>query len=245
MRIIGVDTATTTASVALIDNGLLISERVYPSHESIGGARGLSSKSNHAEIIIPLIESLFEATNISLQNVTGFAVSIGPGSFTGLRIGLSTVKGLAYGWQIPIVGVSTLMAYAARVIDYDGLICSLIDARKGEVYAALFQKTDDVIKRITDDTIGSAASAMEMVGHFQKGAPCLFVGDGANVYQHLVVALPRRRVLLDTTKYSSVAATIARLGQDRFHSNDVDDLGSLTPVYVHPTEAEFKRRSFV
>jgi tRNA threonylcarbamoyladenosine biosynthesis protein TsaB len=241
MRIIGIDTATTTASVALIDNGLLISEKVYPSHESRGNARGLNSKSNHAEIIIPLIDSLFETTNISLQDVTGFALSIGPGSFTGLRIGLSTVKGLAYGWQIPVVGVSTLMAYAARVIDHDGLICSLLDARKTEVYVALFQKTDDVIRRVTDDTIASAASAMELVRHFQNGAPCLFVGDGAEIYHHLLSALPGTRVLRDTTRYPSVAATVAHLAQDRFHSNDVDDLGSLTPVYVHPTEAEFKR----
>ena len=245
MRIIGIDTATTTASVALIDDGLLISEKVYPSRETTGNGRGLNSKSNHAEIIIPLIDSLFEATHISLADVTGFALSIGPGSFTGLRIGLSTVKGLAYGWQIPVVGVSTLMAYAALVSDHDGLVCSLIDAGKGEVYAALFQKTDDVIKRVTDDTIGSVANAMEMVRHFQNGAPCLFVGEVANVYQDLVVALPETRVLRDTTRYSSVAAAIARLGQDRFYSNDVDDLGSLTPVYVHPTEAEFKRRSFV
>jgi tRNA threonylcarbamoyladenosine biosynthesis protein TsaB len=129
MRIIGVDTATTTASVALIDNGLLISEKVYPSHKSAGNAPGFN-QSNHAEIIIPLIESLFETTNILLQDVTGFALSIGPGSFTGLRIGLSTVKGLAYGWRIPVVGVSTLMAYAARVTDHDGLICSPLYSKK-------------------------------------------------------------------------------------------------------------------
>src|SRR6478672_10409581 len=160
MRIIGIDTATTTASVALIDNGLLISEKVYPIHESRGNARGLNSKSNHAEIIIPLIESLFETTNISLQDVTGFALSIGPGSFTGLRIGLSTVKGLAYGSQIPVVGMSTLFAHAARVTDYDGLICTLLDARKNEVYAAVFRKTGDVVNRVTEDIVASAANVV-------------------------------------------------------------------------------------
>ena len=245
MRIVGIDTATSTASVALIDNGSLISEKVYPRHESTDRARGLNSKGNHAETIIPLIESLFETTDISLQDVTGFALSIGPGSFTGLRIGLSTVKGLAYGWQIPVVGVSTLMAYAARVIDHDGLICSLLDARKNEVYAALFQKSDDGIRRVTDDTIASAESVIEMVRHFQNGATCLFVGDGANVYQRLLLAVPGTRVWQDTPNYPSVAATVAHLAQNRFHSNDVEDLGSLTPIYVHSTEAEFKRRSFV
>jgi tRNA threonylcarbamoyladenosine biosynthesis protein TsaB len=245
MRIVGIDTATRIASVALIDNGLLISEKVYPSHESPGNARGLNSKSNHAEVIIPLIEALFETTNISLQEVAGFALSIGPGSFTGLRIGLSTVKGLAYGWQIPVVGVSTLMALAARIIDHDGLICALLDARKNEVYAALFQKTCDGIRRVTEDTITSAESAVEMVRHFQSGAPCLCVGDGAGVYRRLLLAVPGTRVWHDTPNYPSVAATVAYVAQDRFHSNDVDDLGSLTPIYVHPTEAEFKRRSFV
>ena len=176
MRVIGIDTASATASVALVENGLLLSERTDLRCESTSNAIRRSSKNNHAETILPLIELLFESTGVSLQDITGFALSIGPGSFTGLRIGLSTVKGLVYGSQIPVVGMSTLFAHAARVTDYDGLICALLDARKNEVYAALFRKTGNVINRVTEDTVASAANVIATVREFQRGSPCLFVG---------------------------------------------------------------------
>ena len=94
MRVIGIDTASATASVALVENGLLLSEKTGLCCDSNSDAIRRTSKSNHAETIVPLIELLFESTGLSLQDVDGFALSNGPGSFTGLRIGLSTVKGL-------------------------------------------------------------------------------------------------------------------------------------------------------
>jgi tRNA threonylcarbamoyladenosine biosynthesis protein TsaB len=244
MRVIGIDTASGAASVALVENGLLVSERTDSRCEFAGSANRRNSKSNHAETLLPSIELLFESTGFSLQDITGLALSIGPGSFTGLRIGLSTVKGLAYGWQIPVVGVSTLLAHAARVTDYDGMICALLDARKNEVYAAVFQKTGDVLDRVTEDTVGSAVKTIEMVRGFQKGVPCLFVGDGAEVYKHWLLDFPGI-CLAETTNSPTVAATVARLSEARFRSNRVDDLGTLTPVYLRPSEAEFKRQSLL
>ena len=149
MRIVGIDTSSATASVALLEDGQIIAERCHPI--SIAGhAAGLAGfKSNHAEILLPLVESVARQARVSLPEVSGIALSIGPGSFTGLRIGLSTVKGLAYGWGIPVVGVSTLLAQAARVGDFDGVICSFLDARKHEVYAALFRKSKHGLTRLT------------------------------------------------------------------------------------------------
>jgi tRNA threonylcarbamoyladenosine biosynthesis protein TsaB len=242
MRVIGIDTATTTASVALIENGLLVAERIEPSLGPEDNGKKFNKKSNRAEIIIPLIESLLESAGVLLQDITGFAISIGPGSFTGLRIGLSTVKGLAFGWEIPVVGVSTLFACAARVTNYEGLICSLLDARKNEVYAALFQNADGAVNRLTEDGVTSALNVIEMVQRFQKGAPCLCVGDGAEVYKHLLLDVPSIH-LAETTKYPTVAATVARLSQGRFRANDVDNLSALMPVYMRSPEAEFKPRS--
>jgi tRNA threonylcarbamoyladenosine biosynthesis protein TsaB len=240
MRVIGIDTASTTASVALVEDGLLLSEKTDLCCDSNNDAIRRPSKSNHAETIVPLIELLFESTGLSLQDVAGFALSNGPGSFTGLRIGLSTVKGLAYGSKIPVVAISTLFAHAARVRDYDGLICAFLDARKNEVYAAVFQKSGEVINRVTEDAVASAASVIETVRGLQRDRPCLFVGDGATVYKKLLWDLSGIR-LHDATTDLTIAATVARLAEDRFRSNEVDDLGTLTPVYVRPSEAEFKR----
>ena len=240
MRVIGIDTASATASVAVVEDGLLLSEKTDLCCDSTNDAIRRPSKSNHAETIVPLIELLFESTGLSLQDVAGFALSNGPGSFTGLRIGLSTVKGLAYGSKIPVVAISTLFAHAARVTDYDGLICAFLDARKNEVYAAVFQKTGEVINRVTEDAVASAASVIETVRGLQRGRPCLFVGDGATVYKKLLWDLPGIR-LHDATTDLTIAATVARLAEDRFRSNEVDDLGTLTPVYIRPSEAEFKK----
>jgi tRNA threonylcarbamoyladenosine biosynthesis protein TsaB len=247
MRVVGIDTATSTASVALIEDGRLISEIIHPAHASVGNANRVNNRGNHAETILPLLETLFAGSEVSLRDIHGLALSIGPGSFTGLRIGLSTVKGLAYGWRLPVVGVSTLLAHAARVTDYNGLICALLDARKSEVYAALFEKTDCVFKRLTQDTVSSIADAVTRVGNLQAGAPCLFVGVGAHIHRRLLLDLPGARVLSEATQLSSptVAAAVARLSERQFRSNEVEDLGALTPVYIRPPEAEFKRRSQV
>ena len=242
MRIVGIDTATSIASVALIDNGRLIAEKAYPDRGGLGAGSGRNGKGNHAETLLLLIESLFEGSETSLPEVSGLALSIGPGSFTGLRVGLSTVKGLAYGGQIPIVGVSTLWAHAARVSEYEGLICALLDARKDELYAALFRRTGEVVQRVTEDTLGSATTVTEMIRSFQKGAPCLLVGEGAEVYEHLPSDLAGVR-WFEGADGPTVAAAVARLSEARFRSKEVDDLGALTPVYIRPSEAEFKRKN--
>jgi tRNA threonylcarbamoyladenosine biosynthesis protein TsaB len=244
MRVIGIDTASRTASVALVENGSLISQRTHPCCESIGNGDTRRSKNNHAETILPLLELLLGSTGVSLQDITGFALSNGPGSFTGLRIGLSTVKGLAYGSKIPIVAISTLFAHAARVTNYDGLICALLDARKNEVYAAVFRKNGQVINRITEDTIASVANLIAIAQDLRRGMPCLIVGDGAAVYENFMRDLPGIR-LHDATNDLTIAATVARLAEDRFQSNEVDDLGTLTPVYIRPFEAAFKRQNWL
>src|SRR5262245_18336931 len=114
MKVIGIDAASDAASVALVENGLLLSEKTELFSNFPSGTVRYSSKSNRADTLLPLIEELFKITGVPVLAVTGFALSIGPRSFSGLRIGLSTVKGLAYGWEIPVVGVSTLFAYALR-----------------------------------------------------------------------------------------------------------------------------------
>jgi tRNA threonylcarbamoyladenosine biosynthesis protein TsaB len=246
MRIVGIDTATTAASVALVDNGIVIAEKSHPSRGPVGNGDRHHGKSNHAETILPLLESLLQSTGMSLQDVGGLALSIGPGSFTGLRIGLSTVKGLAYGSAVPVVGVSTLLAHAARVTNYDGLICTLLDARKNEVYAALFEKAGDSVHRLSEDSVASAATIIEIIRPLARGAPCLIVGDGTAVYkQWLLQELGGGALFQTGDSSSSVAAIVARLSEHRFLSNDADNLGSLTPVYLSRPQAEFKTPSFV
>jgi tRNA threonylcarbamoyladenosine biosynthesis protein TsaB len=243
MRILGIDTASPTASVAIVENEALVAEEI---HSRAGVPLGNTSpalKGNHAEIILPLIQSVLAKSKSSLDELAGIAVSIGPGSFTGLRIGLATVKGLAYDWELPVVGVSTLLANAARAKDFDGLICSMLDARKSEVYVALFQGDGRHPTRVTEDAITSLPGVIELAQSCRSvdDSSMLFVGDGANAYEKILIDVLAPSALI-ANGHSSVAAEVAVLAEERFRRCASDDLGTLAPIYLRPAEAESRIR---
>ncbi len=243
MRILGIDTATSTASVALVENGTIIADERYLQTSCDPRSVFNQPKVGHAEIILPLIESVLAAARCSLPNLDGIAISIGPGSFTGLRIGLSTVKGLAYRWQRPVAGVSTLWANAARVTDFVGVVCSLFDARKKEVYVSFFRRTADDLSRLTEDTIAPVSALIDQARNLAGGAPCLFIGDGAKVYENILGASFGNEVRCCTGDgYPSLASAVARLGEERLEVSDGDFLGAMVPVYLRRAEAEIKHR---
>jgi tRNA threonylcarbamoyladenosine biosynthesis protein TsaB len=237
MRILGIDTSSRTASVALTENGELVAEEI---HATCGSA----AHPNHAEVLLPLIDAVFRKSEASLSDVSGLAVSIGPGSFTGLRIGLSTVKGLAYGLGIPVVGISTLLANAARVDDFDGLICSFFDARENEVYAGLFRRSGQRLTRLTEDKAAGAVEVIATIASLAGGARCLFVGDGAKTHEGLLMDQFGNKALLSTgDSYSSLASAVARLSGDRLREVEGAHSASLIPVYLRSSEAELTKKN--
>ena len=241
MRILGIDTATAVASVALVEDGKLVAEEIQSNRGNLSDG---APRANHAEIVISLIQSVLTKAATSNADLSGIAVSIGPGSFTGLRIGLATAKGIAYEGGLPIVGVSTLHASAARVTDFEGIICSLLDARKSEVYFALFSREAHRIKRITVDAITSLGSLLDQVRNFGggAGASLLFVGDGARVYEKLFKnSFGEAAQISAGDGYCSIASQVSRLAEGRFHAHTTDDIARLVPVYLRPSEAESKR----
>ena len=240
MKILGIDTATATASVALVEDGKLLFDEVWPSH-ALYKAPSATDRANHAETLLPLVDTLLKKADLSLSQLSALALSIGPGSFTGLRIGLSTVKGLAYGWQIPVVGVPTLLAVAARVTDWEGLICPFLDARKKEVYAALFRKQADRLERLTEDLVSSPDGVIRSLQSFGSEEGCLFIGDGTKVYGDLIKsALGGKCRWTLGASYPSMAFQVARLGEERLRKSEADPLGPLVPLYLRPSEAEIK-----
>ncbi|MGH7825253.1 MAG: tRNA (adenosine(37)-N6)-threonylcarbamoyltransferase complex dimerization subunit type 1 TsaB [Candidatus Binatia bacterium] len=243
MRILGIDTATSIASVALIEDGELAAEEIQPQTGTAVAASSAAPRANHAETILPLIDAVLGRHGLSASQLSGLAASIGPGSFTGLRIGLSTIKGLGYSSGIPVVGVSTLLANASRTTEWEGLICSFLDARKNEVYAALFRKSGSKLSRFTQDIVAPARSVVRLVQSIGDRAPCLFVGEGAEVYRQLLSeTLGTQAHLLSAAALPSVAAAVARVSEERFRRNDVDPLATLIPLYLRPPEAELRSR---
>jgi tRNA threonylcarbamoyladenosine biosynthesis protein TsaB len=246
MRILGIDTAIPTASVALIADGELCAEETQGRKASTDYCKSaLQPSGNHAETVLPLIESLFYRTGASLDQLSGIAVSIGPGSFTGLRIGLATAKGLAYESGLPLVGVSTLHANAGRALASGGTIASLLDARKSEIYLALFRRNGSATERLTPDSLLSVESAIDLMRqpHVAASDELLLVGDGAEAHeQRWIDALGSTARISSGACYPSIASQVAMLARHRLAGSTADDLGNLTPVYLRMAEAESKRK---
>ena len=157
---------------------------------------------------------------------------------------MATVKGIAYEWGLPVVGVSTLHANAARVTDADGFICALLDARKREVYAALFRRSGGSLTRLSEDAVISVPSVIELL--LGAGATdCVIIGDGAQAYEKLLSsALGSATRIVASDEYRSVAAEVATLSWGRFHAAKTDDLGALVPLYLRLSEAQSKGTLF-
>lgn len=241
MLILGIDTATTAASAAVVEDGRLVQEALQDPVRSGNG--GGPSRGNHAANLLPLIDRLLKESGRALSDIDGFAVAIGPGSFTGLRIGLSTVKGLVYGSDAPVVGVPTLHAVAARVEDFDGFICPFLDARKKEVYAALFRKAGERVERVSEDVVAPPSAVIESIRQRIASERCLFIGDAVGVYEDAVkIALGANGLLTLGEGYPSTAAAAARLAVERIRRGDFEELGPLAPIYLRPSEAELKRK---
>lgn len=235
MRILGVDTSTATASVALIEEGQLLAEAGDGRVSQIGI---ISARGNHSETVLPLIQSVLDKADCRLADLAAIAIAIGPGSFTGLRIGLALVKGLAYDGNLPVIGVSSLEAQAARVHDLAGLICPLLDARKQEVYAALFDGGDGILRRLAADQAFEISALATLFDLAPQASRIAFVGDGAERYsEELLHMFDGRARLIGLTGTESAAQAVARLALARFSEARGGNLGQLVPLYLGSSQA--------
>lgn len=226
MRILGIDTATWIASVGLRIGQALVAEKSQ------------AASGSHAVSLLELIEETLRTAGIAVHDLDAIAVSSGPGTFTGLRVSLSVAKGLAYATGARLVGVPTLEALARSVADQESPICALLDARKGEVYAACFQPTREGLRRLTADLLLTPEALLE-----QLPAPCVILGDGVSRYGEFL----RHRVktpmtLLSPDAYGPRGGVVALMGAERLQAGESDDLSRLEPTYIRPPDAELKAR---
>ncbi|HYJ16897.1 MAG TPA: tRNA (adenosine(37)-N6)-threonylcarbamoyltransferase complex dimerization subunit type 1 TsaB [Candidatus Limnocylindria bacterium] len=230
MRILGVDTSTTSASVALIEDDQLIAEAGEGREHSIGL---ISARGNHSETVLPMIQAVLDKSDCRLADLTAIAIAIGPGSFTGLRIGLALVKGLAYDGNLPVIGVPSLEAQAERVRAFAGLICPLLDARKEEVYTAVFDRRDGILRRRFADRACAVTTLATLFDPLPSAPAIAFIGAGAERYCHELLRLfAGRAQLIGETDAESAAHALARLALRRFADAPGGDLGQLVPFYL-------------
>ena len=169
--ILGIDSSAISAGCALTDGGKIIAEEF------------LNTRHTHSETLLPMVSGMLKNAGVTLSDVDRIAVTVGPGSFTGLRIGISAVKGLCFGAHKPCVAVSTLEAIAYNFAAIDGIICACMDARCKQTYNALFRSENGIITRLCEDRACSLEElAKELSGISEKSEGRIFLaGDGAAI----------------------------------------------------------------
>lgn len=230
MKIIGIDSSGLVASVAIIEDETLVAEYT------------VEHKKTHSTTLMPMLSEIVKMSETSLQEIDAVAIAAGPGSFTGLRIGSATAKGLAYSLNIPIVPVPTLAALAYNVQFFDGIICPIMDARREQVYNGLYTFINGEFTEI----IGQRALAVEElitgINAEFSGKNIVFLGDGVPVYKHII------NEKLETTHFyapSNIskqrAGSVAVLGKMYYNRNIIETAKDHEPVYLRLSQAERER----
>lgn len=221
--ILALDTCSTAGSVTLLENKTLLAQQT------------LNIKRTHSETLLPTISHLFEQTKRTIDDIDLLAVSKGPGSFTGVRIGLSVVKGLAFQKEIPCMGISTLEALAYQSIDLEGIVVPLLDARKSQFYTATFRVKDKQVTRLTDDKATQVETITEELEAYKE--PIFLVGDGASlcytkVKENEFTHLPSSLFTVNSS-WGVAQAALATYKSEKAVAAD-----QLTPEYLRLSQAQ-------
>jgi tRNA threonylcarbamoyladenosine biosynthesis protein TsaB len=227
VKILGIDTATKVAGVAIVDETGVLAES------------WLNTGKTHSQRLLPLLDSLLKNGDFSWDDIYGLAVTIGPGSFTGLRIGLATVQGLAQVLDKPVAGIVTLDALAENLAGIPGLICPILDARKNEVYTALYRCRGHERERLTPYRAVAPEILLQELLPLEESIT--FLGDGVSVYQCMIKdTLKEKANFAPMTQNLLRAAEVANLGRKKFAQGVNTNLFEIKPFYLRPSEAEVK-----
>lgn len=222
--LLAIETSSLVSSVALLHEDTLKAELT------------IQARLTHSEQLMPHIADMLDKASVSKCEIDGIAVAIGPGSFTGLRIGLATAKGLAFAWNIPIIGVETPTSLAWNFIGAADAICPLIDAQKGNVYASVYQWNRDRLRQVEEIHILPLSDVLTKLEAQKKAV--VFCGDGALLGKNEIIEKTPLFRMAPPTMCIPRAGSVALAAQERLRAGDVDDCMTLTPAYKRRSEAE-------
>lgn len=172
MKILAVDSSGLVASVAIVEDDTLVAEYT------------INYKKTHSQTLLPMLDEIVKMTETDLQSVDAIAVAKGPGSFTGLRIGAATVKGLALTLDKPVIGIPTVEGLAMNLYGADALICPLMDARRNQVYTGIYQFCDGELSVLEDQMAVGIDQIIQMLN--ERNQSVIFLGDGVSVYREII-----------------------------------------------------------
>jgi tRNA threonylcarbamoyladenosine biosynthesis protein TsaB len=222
MRILGIDSSTPGCSVALLNDDAVVAERIA------------APQATHSKYLLQMVDQVLKEGNALLDDVDGFAVTIGPGSFTGLRVGVSLLKGFVLATEKPFVGINSLEALAHTIGFPEYPICTALDARKSEVYAAVFESRENGLHPLVKENTFSPETLCKKIE-----TPTLFVGSGTQRYHEVFKkTLGNRFVESETHPNYSTASGAAMLASRQFNNLKHFDLDQLKINYIRKSEAE-------
>ena len=227
MLILAFETSAKAGSVALLEDGKLLAE----SYQNTG--------LTHSQTLMVMAEDMLKAAGKAVSDLTAVAVAEGPGSFTGVRIGVAAAKGLSWGGELPCYGVSTLESMALTLGVYEGYVCPCMDARRSQVYNALFLAERGTLTRVTEDRAIALSDLEKELKNLEK--PIFLVGDGSNLcYNTLLESVPGL-VLPPEHRMHQRASGVALAAAKKIAAGEAGDGNALTPNYLRLSQAERER----
>lgn len=225
MKILAIDSSSLVASVAVSDDDVLIAEYT------------VNFKKTHSQTLLPMINEIISMIGMDLNSLDAIAVSGGPGSFTGLRIGSATAKGLGLSLDIPLIHVPTLEAMAYNIYGTDKLICPIMDARRQQVYTGIYAFSDGVFVTIKEQDALPVGDLAELLNEMKKEV--IFLGDGVPVYRELLdesLHIPHYYAPLNANRQR--AGSVAALGKIYFEKGNIVSSDEHVPEYIRISQAE-------
>ncbi len=225
LKVLAIDTASIVATAAIMDEHKLIGECI------------LNHDKTHSQKMMPMIQQLFESTALTPKEIDVFAAANGPGSFTGLRIGVATIKGFAHALNKPVVGISTLDGLAYNLAFCQHIICPIMDARRQQVYNALYRCDNHTLRMLTPYRALSIEALVEEL--IQTDEKVIFTGDGVPVFDaYLKEKLQAKCNFAPTAIRMQRASSIGALAMQKALAGEVDDYMTFAPFYLRKSQAE-------
>ena len=228
MKILAIDSSAQVASVAVLSDNAVLAEY------------SVDYRKTHSQTLLPMIDEVLRMTETAKEDITAIAVAAGPGSFTGLRIGAATVKGLAMVWNVPIIPVSTVAGLACNLAGTDDLVCPLMDARRGQVYTGVYGFEGSTIVEYVPDACMTIDPLIEKINAL--GRKVTFVGDALSVFQEKLkssVTVPYSLAPVHLAKQS--AASVGWLGVKLLAEGRTVSAEEFVPTYLRISQAERER----
>ena len=228
MKILGLDSSGIVASVAIVEDENLIAEYT------------VNYKKTHSQTLLPMLDELAKMTELDLDTIDAIAVAAGPGSFTGLRIGSATAKGLGLALKKPLVEIPTVDALAYNLYDAKALICPIMDARRSQVYTGIYRFEDHKLVTVEAQMAVPVSELIEKLN--ARGEEVIFLGDGCPVYASVLAECMQVPYAFAPAHLNRQrASAVASLGAEYFKQGKQEPADDLIPIYLRKSQAERER----